>query len=127
MPFRIVRDKIPITSIDASYMVADDTGYIRLSRFGVTSADEFRQAEKELRSQGMKHLLLDLTDNGGGILQVANDIVNEFLGDGNLIVYTEGKNQPRYTMNSTGGDELKGGKLVQVRSLPAPSRTGTGG
>ncbi|WP_294079493.1 S41 family peptidase [Proteiniphilum sp. UBA5384] len=112
MPFRIVRDKIPITSIDASYMVADDTGYIRLSRFGVTSADEFRQAEKELRSQGMKHLLLDLTDNGGGILQVANDIVNEFLGDGNLIVYTEGKNQPRYTMNSTGGDELKGGKLV---------------
>ncbi len=93
-------------------MVADDTGYIRLSRFGVTSADEFRQAEKELRSQGMKHLLLDLTDNGGGILQVANDIVNEFLGDGNLIVYTEGKNQPRYTMNSTGGDELKGGKLV---------------
>lgn len=112
MPFRIVRDKIPITSIDASYMIADDIGYIRLSRFGITSGDEFRQAEKELRLQGMNHLLLDLTDNGGGILQVANDIVNEFLGDDKLIVYTEGKNQPRYTMNATGGDELKGGRLV---------------
>jgi carboxyl-terminal processing protease len=112
MPFRIVRDRIPITSIDASYMVADDIGYIRLSRFGITSGDEFRQAEQELRSQGMDHLILDLTDNGGGILQTANDIVDEFLGDGKLIVYTEGKNQPRYTMNATGDDELKGGKLV---------------
>lgn len=112
IPFRIVRDKIPITSIDASYMVTEDIGYIRLSRFGISSGDEFRQSEKELRSQGMKHLILDLTDNGGGILQTANDIVDEFLGDGKLIVYTEGKNQPRYTMNATGDDELKGGKLV---------------
>lgn len=112
MPFRIVRDRIPITSIDASYMIADEIGYIRLSRFGITSGDEFRQAEKVLRSQGMKHLILDLTDNGGGILQTANDIVDEFLGDDKLIVYTEGKNQPRYTMNATGEDELKGGKLV---------------
>ncbi|MDD4777327.1 MAG: S41 family peptidase [Fermentimonas sp.] len=110
--FRIVRDKIPITSIDAAYMVSGDVGYIRLSRFGVTSAEEFKEAEKSLRSQGMKHLLLDLTDNGGGILQTANEIVDEFLGDGKVIVYTEGKNQPRYTMNATGADELSGGKLV---------------
>ncbi len=60
----------------------------------------------------MKHLLLDLTDNGGGILQTANEIVDEFLGDGKVIVYTEGKNQPRYTMNATGVDELSGGNLV---------------
>lgn len=112
MPFKIVRDKIPITSIDASYMVADDIGYIRLSRFGVSSGEEFRQAKQTLAAQGMKHLILDLTDNGGGILQVANDIVDEFLGDGKLIVYTEGKNQPRYTMNATGEDQLKDGKLV---------------
>src|SRR5690554_4266451 len=110
--FRIVRDKIPITSIDAAYMVAGNIGYIRLSRFGVTSADEFKEAEKKLRTQGMKHLLLDLTDNGGGILQTANEIVDEFLGDGKVIVYTEGKNQPRYTMNATGVDELSGGNLV---------------
>lgn len=110
--FRIVRDKIPITSIDASYMVNNDVGYIRLSRFGITSAEEFRAAENDLRSQGMKHLLLDLTDNGGGILQTANEIVDEFLGEGKVIVYTEGKNQPRYTMNATGTDELHGGNLV---------------
>ncbi|MEA4918894.1 S41 family peptidase [Proteiniphilum sp.] len=112
MSFRIIRDKIPITSIDASYMVTNDIGYIRLSRFGISSADEFRQATQELRSQGMKHLILDLTDNGGGILQTANEIADEFLGEDKLIVYTEGKNQPRFTMNATGGDELKGGKLA---------------
>jgi len=112
MPFRIVRDKIPITSIDASYMVTEDIGYIRLSRFGVTSANEFRQAEKELKTEGMKHLIFDLTDNGGGILQTANDIANEFLGEGKLIVYTEGKNQPRYTMEASGTDNLQGGNLV---------------
>jgi carboxyl-terminal processing protease len=112
MLFKIVRDKIPITSIDASYMVAGDIGYIRLSRFGITSGDEFRKAKLELKSQGMKHLIVDLTDNGGGILQTANDIADEFLEEKKLIVYTEGKNQPRYTMNATGGDELKGGRLV---------------
>ncbi len=110
--FRIIRDKIPITSIDASYMITSDVGYIRLSRFGMTSGTEFREAEESLRKQGMKHLLLDLTDNGGGILQTANEIVDEFLGDGKVIVYTEGNNQPRFTMNATGDDELDGGKLV---------------
>lgn len=112
MHFRIVRDKIPITSIDAAYMVAGDIGYIRLSRFSVTSAREFNQAEKELKSQGMKHLIFDLTDNGGGILQIANDIADEFLGEGKLIVYTEGKNQPRFTMEATDTDNFEGGNLV---------------
>ena len=112
MQFRIVRDKIPITSIDAAYMVTNDIGYIRLSRFGVTSAKEFRQAVNALKPQGMKHLIFDLTDNGGGILQTANDIANEFLGDGKLVVYTEGKNQPRYTMEATGKDNFEGGNLV---------------
>jgi carboxyl-terminal processing protease len=110
--FKIVRDKIPIASIDAAYLVAGDIGYIRLSRFGITSGDEFRKAKLELKAQGMKHLILDLTDNGGGILQTANEIADEFLEENKLIVYTEGKNQPRYTMNATGGDELKGGRLV---------------
>lgn len=112
MDFRIVRDRIPITSIDAAYMVADDIGYIRLSRFGVTSGEEFKKAESQLKAQGMRHLLLDLTDNGGGILQVANEIADEFLDEGKLIVYTEGKNQPRFTMNATGGDALNEGRLV---------------
>lgn len=110
--FRIVRDKIPITSIDAAYMITDNIGYIRLSRFGITSADEFKQAERKLKSEGMKHLIFDLTDNGGGILQTANEIADEFLDNSKLIVYTEGKNQPRFTMNATKGGELQTGKLV---------------
>ena len=110
--FRIVRDKIPITSIDAAYMVTDEIGYIRLSRFGITSGEEFRQTEQTLRKQGMKHLIFDLTDNGGGILQTANEISSEFLGDEQLIVYTEGKNQPRFTMNASGKGEFNGGNVV---------------
>ncbi len=110
--FRIVRDKIPITSIDAAYMVADEIGYIRLSRFGITSGEEFREAERVLKKQGMKHLIFDLTDNGGGILQTANEVASEFLEDGKLIVYTEGKNQPRYTMHASGKGQLTEGRVV---------------
>ncbi len=61
---------------------------------------------------GMKHLIFDLTDNGGGILQTANEIASEFLDDDKLIVYTEGKNQPRFTMNASGKGEFNGGKVV---------------
>lgn len=112
LDFRIVRDKIPIYSIDAAYMVNDDTGYIRLSRFGQTSANEFLQAEQKLKAQGMKNLILDLVDNGGGILQIANDIADEFLDAEKLIVYTEGKNQPRYSMSATSKGSFENGKLV---------------
>lgn len=110
--FRIVRDKIPIFSIDASYMVDRNTGYIRLSRFAATSTDELRKAERELKALGMKNLILDLTGNGGGILQTSTDIADEFLSAGKLIVYTEGKNQPRYSINSTAGGQAQDGKLV---------------
>ena len=110
--FRIIRDKIPIISIDASYMVGNDVGYIRLSRFGLNSAEEFIEAERALRLEGMEHLIVDLTDNGGGILQIASDIADEFLEDGREVVYTEGRNQPRYTLKATGGDQLHNGRLV---------------
>ncbi len=112
LEFRIVRDKIPIYSIDASYMVDDHTGYIRLSRFAATSTDEFRKAENALLAAGMTNLILDLTGNGGGILQTATDITDEFLEKGKLIVYTEGKNQPRYSINSTDKGNFKKGNLV---------------
>lgn len=112
LEFRIIRDKIPIYSIDASYMVDNNTGYIRLSRFAATSADEFRKAENALLAAGMKNLILDLTGNGGGILQTATDITDEFLENGKLIVYTEGKNQPRYSINSTDKGNFKKGNLV---------------
>lgn len=110
--FRIIRDKIPIYSIDAAYMVSGDIGYIRLSRFGATSVEEFLKAEKELSAKGMKRMILDLTGNGGGILQTATEISDEFLGKGKLIVYTEGKNQPRYTMDATAKGQFEMGDLV---------------
>ena len=112
LEFRIVRDKIPIYSIDAKYMVDQHTGYIRLSRFGITSSEEFLAAEKELKAKGMKNLILDLTGNGGGILQTASDIVDEFLDAGKLVVYTEGKNQPRYDLRATSAGSFKQGNLV---------------
>lgn len=110
--FRIIRDKIPIYSIDASYMVNNNTGYIRLSRFGITSYKEFHQALIKLKSSGMNNLIVDLTGNGGGILSTSTDITDEFLEKGRLMVYTEGKNQPRMTINSTAKGEFKTGKLV---------------
>jgi carboxyl-terminal processing protease len=110
--FRIIRDKIPIYSIDASYMVNNNTGYIRLSRFGITSYKEFNQALIKLKSSGMNNLIVDLTGNGGGILSTSTDITDEFLDKGKLMVYTEGKNQPRMTLNSTSKGEFKTGKLV---------------
>lgn len=112
LEFRIVRDKIPIYSIDAKYMVDRSTGYIRLSRFGISSSEEFLAAEKELKAKGMKNLILDLTGNGGGILQTASDIADEFLGAGKLVVYTEGKNQPRYELKTTSAGNLEQGNLV---------------
>lgn len=112
LEFCIVRDKIPIYSIDASYMVDAETGYIRLSRFAATSANEFRMAEEKLKTQGMKKLILDLTGNGGGILQTATDIADEFLDNGKLIVYTEGKHQPRSNINATSRGQFEKGDLV---------------
>ncbi|MDR1517722.1 MAG: S41 family peptidase [Dysgonamonadaceae bacterium] len=112
LDFRIVRDKIPIYSIDAAYMIDKNTGYIHLSRFGATSTEEFLKAEKELKEQGMKNLIFDLTFNGGGILQTAADIIDEFLGEDKLIVYTEGKNQPRLKHVSTAKGQFQTGKLV---------------
>lgn len=110
--FTIVRDKIPIYSIDGSYMVNKNTGYIRLSRFGVNSLKEFHESLVNLKSQGMKNLIVDLTGNGGGILSTSTDITDEFLDKDKLMVYTEGKNQPKMTINSTSKGVFHDGKLV---------------
>ena len=113
IPFRITRDKIPVYSIDASYMVDKHTGYIRLSRFSATSAQEFVEAMLKLRRTGMKNLILDLQGNGGGYLNAAVKIADLLLSDDNaLIVYTEGRRSPRTEEKSTSKHLFPDGKLI---------------
>lgn len=95
IPFSIIRDDIPIYSVDAAYMVDNKTGYIRLNKFASETPAEVRKALTDLKKQGMENLILDLTDNGGGYLQASVDLLGEFLDPGSLAVYTEGLNSPR--------------------------------
>lgn len=112
LEFRITRDDIPLNSIDAVYMADGKTGYIRLSRFAATSYKEFKDAITELKKQGMQQLILDLTDNGGGYMQIAAQIANEMLNRGNLIVYTQGRKSPRQNLNADGSGTFRTQKVV---------------
>ena len=112
LTFIVVRDKIPVKSIDAVYMIRPTIGYIRIGNFGATTYEEFLTAMSTLRSQGMKQLLLDLQENGGGYLQAAADIANEFLQAGDLIVYTQGRRQPRRDYRADGRGTFKDGRVV---------------
>ncbi len=89
--FRVERDKIPVYSVDASYMAAPGVGYIRLARFAQTTPEEVAKAMSELKNQGMENLIIDLQDNGGGYLNSAVDLANMFLPSSELVVYTEGR------------------------------------
>ena len=111
LEFRITRDDIPLNSIDAVYMADGKTGYIRLSRFA-TSYKEFKDAITKLKKQGMQQLILDLTDNGGGYMQIAAQIANEMLNRGNLIVYTQGRKSPRQNLNADGSGTFRTQKVV---------------
>lgn len=110
--FSIIRDKIPIYSIDASYMLTDDIGYIKLSRFAATSADEFIDAAKELQKQGMKNLVFDLRSNSGGYLNIAFDLADQFLPAGKMVVYTKGIRSPKQDFVATSNGIFETGKLV---------------
>ncbi|WP_294627056.1 S41 family peptidase [uncultured Bacteroides sp.] len=110
--FTVKRDKIPILSLDAAYMIQPKTGYIRINRFGATTAEEFKKAMKELQRQGMKEMILDLQGNGGGYLNAAIDLANEFLGQKELIVYTEGRAAKRSEFYAKGNGEFRNGRLI---------------
>lgn len=112
LEFRITRDDIPLNSIDAVYMADGKTGYIRLSRFAATSYKEFKDDITKLKKQGMQQLILDLTDNGGGYMQIAAQIANEMLNRGNLIVYTQGRKSPRQNLNADGSGTFRTQKVV---------------
>ena len=112
LPFTITRDKIPVYSLDASYMVNKHIGYIRINRFAATTGKEFADALHRLQKAGMKDLILDLQGNGGGYLNAAIELANQFLGNNELIVYTEGRRNPRAEFEAEGNGDFREGRLV---------------
>lgn len=112
LSFRVVREDIPIYSIDASYMADPTTGYIRISRFAEDTDNEFKDAVKELKKQGMKNLIIDLQDNGGGYLGTAYELASHFLNYNDLVVYTEGLNVSPYYYRTVSRGDLREGKLI---------------
>lgn len=110
--FTVTRDKIPLNTVDASYMLRPTIGYIRLSSFGATTHDEFTACIKELKKQGMTDLVLDLQDNGGGYLQAAADVLNELLEQGDLLVYTQGRTVRRQEFRAKGNGIFQKGRVV---------------
>ncbi|MDR0994759.1 MAG: S41 family peptidase [Tannerella sp.] len=110
--FKIIRGKIPIYSIDAAYMINKHTGYIKINRFAATTGDEFRQALTKLKKQGMKQLLLDLQDNGGGYMEPAIDVADQFLSGGKMIVYTQGYSQPKESFRASAKGDFETGRVA---------------
>ena len=116
LKFTIIRDKIPQHSVDVSYMVDANTGYIKVNRFSQTTFDEFQQAMDNLKKQGMTKLVLDLQGNPGGYMNQAIDLADEFLSAGKKIVFTKGKDKKYNSdaMSTNKGDFEKGGLIVLV-------------
>ncbi len=112
IPFTITRGEIPIFSVDASYMVNKKAGYVKISRFGATTYDEFMKAFHELTDKGMTTLILDLRGNPGGYLNAAIQISDEFLGAGKEIVHTQGRNEPKKIHWATSKGECEKDKLI---------------
>ena len=111
LQFTVVRDKIPVKTLDAAYMIRPHVGYIRIGSFGVTTYNEFMKAVETLKASGMKDLILDLQENGGGYLMAAVQIANEFLHNSDLIVYTQGRKVPRQDYCADGSGRLLDGKV----------------
>ena len=110
--FRVTRDKIPVHTLDAAYMIAPKVGYIKISSFGATTHEEFRTALTKLKAEKMQHLILDLQGNGGGYLKAAVDMANDFLQEGQQVVYTEGYKSPRQEFKAEGKGQFQEGRLV---------------
>ena len=110
--FNVTRDKIPMNTLDAAYIIRPGVGYIHLDRFGATSGTEVKEAIEKLKEQGMKDLIFDLGSNGGGYLGAAVEVANQFLNAGDLIVYTEGRATPKEQLKAQGGGLFRKGKLI---------------
>ncbi len=112
LEFEITRDKIPLYSVDASYMAEPGIGYIKISRFADSTVEEFKEALADLKKEGLESLILDLSGNGGGYLNRAIELADEFLPAGKQIVYTEGRSSPRQSYDATAIGGFESGKLV---------------
>ena len=110
--FVVTRDKIPVKTIDAVYMIRPNVGYIRIGSFGATTYQEFMEGVTRLKKQGMQDLVLDLQDNGGGYLMAAVGVANEFLKRNDLVVYTQGRASKRDEFRANGNGRLLDGKVV---------------
>ena len=110
--FTIIRGKIPTNSIDVAYLLNNSTGYIKISRFSSTTRQEFDETLETLLNQGIKSLILDLRGNGGGMLQSAVDIADQFLAKGSTVVYTQGRSRSRETFKARSKDSFEQQKLI---------------
>jgi carboxyl-terminal processing protease len=108
----VKRGKVQVSSIDAAYMLNNEAAYVRISKFGANTDQDFVEAVRKLKEKGMNKLVLDLRDNGGGYLTAATGLASQLLPENELIVYTEGKHEPRTDYISTGGGEFENGKLA---------------
>lgn len=112
LPFEIIRNKIPINTVESVYMVNETTGFIKIASFAITTFDEFMAGLTELKAAGMKNLIVDLRNNPGGIMETATKIADQFLTDGQMIVYTEGRAFPREEIIATNEGIFHDGGLV---------------
>lgn len=110
--FIVTRDKIPVYTLDAHFLIDPTTAYIRISSFGATTHEEFMKAFNEMREKGARDLVLDLQGNGGGYLQAAVQLANEFLSASDLIVYTEGRTVRRQEYRANGEGSMQKGRIV---------------
>ena len=112
LEFTVERDKIPIYSLDASYMAAPKVGYVKLNNFSATTVDEVTKAVRGLRAEGMEDLIIDLQSNGGGYLMTAINLVDELLDDDKLVVYTQGRTYPKNSYGTRHKGDFEKGRLI---------------
>ena len=112
--FSLVRDDISTETVDVAYMIDKKNGYIRINTFGAKTHDEFVTKLDSLKKCGMKNLILDLSGNGGGYLTAAVGIAGELIDEAKLVVYTEGKKNPRFDYLSMGEGKFRKGNLVVI-------------
>lgn len=117
--FRVIREDIPIYSVDATFMANDSVGYVNISRFAESTTDEVADAMKSLRKQGMKHIIINLTDNGGGYLKQAIDVANMFLRKGDMIVYTDSPKNGKSVYEASRNGDFKGRVVIMVNQFSA--------